>query len=165
MQSSVDRLRPKKAIMVAAGRDRFDDAMDIAGWRFECKLSGRDTCGNYCIYDTTRTIKGGPPLHVHRDQDEWFYIRRGEFLFQIAEETFHLKPGDTLFGPRRVAHAFAALTKESALIVTFQPAGAIEDLFAAACALSKSRKPSLDDWREIAAPRGVEIVGPPIQID
>jgi mannose-6-phosphate isomerase-like protein (cupin superfamily) len=157
-------LRPQKAIMVAAGSDRFDGAMDIAGWRFECKLSGRDTNGDHCIYETVRSVKGGPPLHIHRDQDEWFFVRNGEFLFRVGDESFQLRPGDTLFGPRGVPHAFAALTESSALIVTFQPAGAIEELFAAAHALSKSRKLSVDDWRVLAASRGVDIVGPPLDI-
>jgi mannose-6-phosphate isomerase-like protein (cupin superfamily) len=91
-------LRPQKAIIVAAGGDRFITPMDIAGWRFECKLSGRDTSGDYCVYDTVRSVKGGPPLHLHRDQDEWFYVRTGEFLFRVGGESFQLRPGDTLLG-------------------------------------------------------------------
>jgi mannose-6-phosphate isomerase-like protein (cupin superfamily) len=156
--------RPVKAIMVAAGGDRFDGAMDIAGWRFECKLSGRDTSGDYCVYDTVRSVRGGPPLHIHRDQDEWFYVRSGEFLFRVGDEGFQLKAGDALLGPRGVPHAFAALTARSALIVTFQPAGAIEELFAAAYTLSRSKKLSVEDWRTLAAPRGVDVVGPPLEI-
>ena len=158
-------LYAQKAIMVETGHDRFDAAMDIAGWRFECKVSAQDTAGSYCVYDTVRSVKGGPPLHIHRDQDEWFYVRDGEFLFRVANESFRLKRGDSLFGPRGVPHAFAALTHNSALIVAFQPAGAIEELFQAAYALSKSRELDLDDWRELAAPRGIEIVGPPLQLD
>jgi quercetin dioxygenase-like cupin family protein len=154
-----------QAVMVRSGEDRLDQAMDIAGWRFECKLSGRDTGGDCCVFDTVRSVKGGPPLHMHREQDEWFYVRGGKFLFRVGHETFRLKPGDSLFGPRGVPHAFAALTDASAVIVAFLPAGAIEELFAAAWALSKSRKLGVDDWRAIAAPRGVEIIGPPLQVD
>ena len=150
--------------MVAAGTDRFDGAMDIAGWRFDCKLSGRDTGGDYCVYDTVRSVKGGPPLHIHRNQDEWFYVRSGEFLFRVGGESFQLRPGDSLLGPRGVPHAFAALTESSALIVTFQPAGAIEELFAAAYAMSRSKKLTVDDWQMLANSRGVDIVGPPLEI-
>jgi len=139
--------------------------MDVAGWRFECKVSGRDTAGAFCIYDTVRSVKGGPPLHIHRAQDEWFYVRDGEFLFRVGEETFSLGPGDSLLGPRGVPHAFAALCDASALIVAFQPAGAIEQLFGAAWAVSLTRKLGLADWRDIAAPCDVEIIGPPLQVD
>jgi len=64
-----------------------------------------------------------------------------------------------------VPHTFAALTDSSSLIVAFQPAGAIEELFAAASALNKSRQLSVEDWQNLAAPYGVEIVGPPLAID
>jgi len=156
--------RPPKAVLVDAGADRFGATMDIGGWRFECKLSARDTCGELCIYDTVRSIKGGPPLHTHWQQDEWFYVRHGEFLFQVGSERFHLKAGDTLLGPRGVPHAFAALTNASALLIAFQPAGAIEEVFAEVWGLSQSRTVGLEDWRKIADPRAIEIVAPPLQI-
>jgi hypothetical protein len=63
-----------------------------------------------------------------------------------------------------VPHAFAALTESSALIVTFQPAGAIEELFAAAHALSKTKNLSIDDWQTLASPHGVDVVGPPLDV-
>ena len=157
-------LRAQKAVLVDAGTDRFSAPMDIGGWRFECKLSAQDTNGELCIYDTVRSIKGGPPLHMHREQDEWFYVRHGEFLFQVGSERFHLKTGDTLLGPRGVPHAFAALTNASALLIAFQPAGAIEEVFAEVWALSQSRAVGLEDWRTIAGPRAIEIVAPPLQI-
>ena len=158
-------LRAQKAILVTADTDRFSAPMDIRGWRFECKLSSRDTEGDFCIYDTVRSIGGGPPLHVHQDQDEWFYVRHGKFIFQVGGERFHLKAGDTVFGPRRVPHTFAALTESSGVLVAFQPAGTIEQLFAAAWTLSKSRELGLEEWKNIAEPHGIEIVGPPLRID
>lgn len=157
-------LRAQKAVLVEAGTDRLGAPMDIGGWLFECKLSAQDTNGELCVFDTVRSIKGGPPLHIHRDQDEWFYVRHGEFLFQVGGERFHLKAGDTLLGPRGVPHAFAALTNASALLIAFQPAGAIEQVFAEVWALSQSRTVGLEDWKAIAGPRAIDIVGPALQI-
>ena len=157
-------LRTQKAVSVGAGADRFGAARDIGGWRFECKLSARDTGGELCVYDTVRSIKGGPPLHMHREQNEWFYVRQGEFLFQVGSERLHLKAGDTLLGPRGVPHAFAALTTVSALLIIFQPAGAIEEVFAEVWALSQSQTVGLENWRRIAGPRGIEIIAPSLQI-
>ena len=31
----------------------------------------------------------------------------GEFIFEIGQERFTLKPGDSLLGPRKVPHAWA----------------------------------------------------------
>jgi mannose-6-phosphate isomerase-like protein (cupin superfamily) len=157
--------RVLEAVKVDAGHDRFGAALQIADWRFDCKISGKDTAGDYCIFDTVRTAKGGPPLHVHHDQDEWFFVREGEYLFQIGEETFHLRSGDALLGPRTVPHAFASLTDKSALMILFQPAGAIEQLFYDVSELSRMRRPTPEDWRCFARGRGIEILGPPLNVD
>ena len=157
--------RTFKAVKVDAGQDRGGAALQIADWRFECKVSGQDTDGGYCIFDTIRTGRGGPPLHVHHDQDEWFYVRDGEFVFMVGDETFHLKPGDSLLGPRRVPHAFASITDTSALLIMFQPAGEIEQLFFKAWQASQMRALTVDDWRMFGRAHGVDIVGPPLALD
>ena len=66
--------RLDKAVQVSAGHDRFGKPLPyVVGEYFHCKLSAADTGGNLCIYDTIRMKKGGPPLHYHHDQDEWFF--------------------------------------------------------------------------------------------
>ncbi len=72
----------------------------------------------------------GPPLHFHLYQDEIFHILDGEFLFQVGDETFNLKAGDTLFAPRQVPHAFVNTSDTLGSMVTiFQPSGKMEDFF------------------------------------
>ena len=115
--------RAAKAVNVAAGEDRFAAPLVFSNWRFDCKLSAKDTGGDLCIYDTARTGRGGPPMHVHRDQDEWFFVREGRYVFRIGDEIFRLGPGDSLLAPRKIPHAFASLSETSSLLVAFQPAG------------------------------------------
>lgn len=56
------------------------------GGKFDLKVSARDTGGDLCIYDTVRSSKGGPAMHRHHFQDEWFYVLRGEFVVQVGDE-------------------------------------------------------------------------------
>lgn len=155
----------RKTLKVNAGSDRSDSALQFSNWRFDCKVSAADTAGDYCIYDTLRTAKGGPPMHVHRSQDEWFLVRGGEFKFVVGGETFRLNPGDTLLGPRGVPHAFASLSETSALLIAFIPAGTIEQLFHEVSNVNRHRVPTLEDWRTISRAHDVEIVGPPLAAD
>ncbi|HVV62423.1 MAG TPA: cupin domain-containing protein [Pseudolabrys sp.] len=156
--------RPVSAVLVGRQADRFHAVKDISGWRFECKVSARDTEGGFCVFDTVRSVRGGPPLHIHREQDEWFYVREGEFLFKVGDEAFRLGPGDSLLGPRGVPHTFASLTERSALIVAFQPAGGMEQLFFKAWQASQQGPLTPDDWRSFGEPHAIEIVGPPLDI-
>ena len=151
-------------VVVAAGEDRFGSALRFSDWRFDCKVSAKDTGGACCIYDTVRTASGGPPMHVHYGQDEWFFVRQGEFVFRIGEQAFRLGPGDSLLGPRGVPHAFTGLSDNGALTIAFVPAGTIEQLFNEVSEVNRLREPTLEDWSTISRAHDVEIVGPPLKI-
>ncbi len=126
-----NRKRVDKGIVVEAGKDRFNKPLTVfEGDKFYSKVSGKDTDGDLFIWESTREKKGGPPLHYHVDVDEWWYVLEGEFLFQVGDEKFNAKKGDSVFGPRMVPHAFAKSNDGSAkLIQCFQPVGKMEYAF------------------------------------
>jgi mannose-6-phosphate isomerase-like protein (cupin superfamily) len=157
--------RTTRAVFVAAAADRFGGALDYLNGRFDCKISGRDTAGDFCVFETFRTVRGGPPLHVHLYQDEWFFALDGAFVFKIGDETIRAKAGDSVFAPRKVPHAFANVTETGRLIVGFQPAGTIEKFFLESQQLSRSCAASLDDWQALGRPHGIKIVGPSLALD
>lgn len=120
-----------KGLKVNAGEDRFGAGITLMeGDQFFCKVSTSDTDGSLYIFDSIRDKKGGPSFHYHYDQDEWWYITEGEFLFKIGDETFTAKAGDSVFGPRMVPHAFAKTSDGIAkMVMGFQPAGKMEEYF------------------------------------
>ena len=137
----------------------------IMGGRFDLKVSGRDTGGDLCIYDTVRESKGGPALHLHHAQDEWFYVVRGSFLVQVGDETFTIGPGDSAFAPRKVPHAFAMTSDgEGQMLVLFQPAGSMEDFFKQ-MAKSGSSIPKNQEtvMKQLWADHGMQVLGPPLK--
>jgi mannose-6-phosphate isomerase-like protein (cupin superfamily) len=155
--------RANKGIKVEAGKDRFQEELLIMGGQFECKVSGKDTDGDLCIYDTLRQEKGGPALHLHHNQDEWFYIIKGEFIAKIGEELFHLKAGDSAFAPRKIAHAFAKISdEEGQMLILFQPAGSMEDYFQQVSKLGGSIQDQAHGSKDLMKTHGMEVVGPPL---
>src|SRR5204863_7297278 len=46
----------------------------------------------------------GPPLHLHHNEDETFYVLDGEVTFLVGGERIDLPAGDYLFGPREHAY-------------------------------------------------------------
>ncbi len=125
------RKRIDKPLVVKAGKDRFDKPLPIFdGDTFFTKVSGQDTDGDLYIFESIRDKLGGPSLHLHYEQDEYWYVLEGEFLFQVGEEKFTAKKGDSVFGPRMVPHAFAKTNNGPArLLMAFQPAGKMEEMF------------------------------------
>lgn len=123
--------RGNKAIKVGAGEDRFGKPISLfEGDTFYTKVSTADTDGDVYVFESTRVKEGGPSFHLHYEQDEFWYVLKGEFLFKVGEETFTAKAGDTVFGPRQVPHAFAKVGEgEAKLLIFYQPAGKMEKMF------------------------------------
>jgi mannose-6-phosphate isomerase-like protein (cupin superfamily) len=157
------RQRAEEGFKVPSGKDRYDIELTYLGARFCCKVSGKDSAGAFCIYDSISMEKGGPAYHLHYFQDEWFYVIKGEFMFKIGHEMFYLKPGDSAFGPRKIPHAFAK-TSEGAgqLLIVFQPAGSME-LFFQEAGLQKNETP--EAMQKLFSKHGMEMLGPPLKYE
>jgi mannose-6-phosphate isomerase-like protein (cupin superfamily) len=157
------RTREDKGFKVEAGKDRFEKSLSLFdGDTFYSKVSTKDTDGDMYIFESTRVKEGGPILHTHYEQDEWWYILQGEFLIKVGDKTYNAKPGDVVFGPRMVPHAMAKVGPgEGKLIIGFQPAGRMEEYFAkisqgVAARMSDAER---DNLRKA---HGFERVGPPL---
>jgi mannose-6-phosphate isomerase-like protein (cupin superfamily) len=156
--------RADKGFKVGAGKDRFQEELLIMGGQFDCKVSGKDTDGDLCIYDTLRQEKGGPALHLHHNQDEWFYIIKGEFIVKIGEDLLHLTAGDSAFAPRKIPHAFAKISDgEGQMLILFQPAGSMEDYFQQVSKLGSNIQDQAYGSGELMKSHGMEVVGPPLK--
>lgn len=152
-----------KGIKVDAGKDRLDKPMRLfEGDTFYTKISTNDTDGDVYLFESSRIKEGGPALHFHYEQDEFWYILQGEFLFKVGEQNFTAKAGDTVFGPRMVPHAFAKVGEgEGKILMFFQPAGKMEDMFRKISegATKNMTEAEQDKFRE---EHGIKHVGPPL---
>jgi len=157
------KYREDKGFKVDAGKDRFDKSISLfEGDKFYTKVSTKDTDGDMYVFESTRIKEGGPILHTHYDQDEWWYVLQGEFLIKVGDKTYNAKPGDLVYGPRKVPHTFAKIGQgDSKLIIGFQPAGKMEEFFkkiseGIATNMSEAERDSL------RKEHGFERVGPPL---
>jgi quercetin dioxygenase-like cupin family protein len=162
---SIANLRHDKGFKVASGEARFGRHYKMKGVTLntlDIKISGKDTEKDLAVFEQTgSTPKGGPPLHIHPHQDEWFYIIEGEYLFQVGEDNYPMKPGDTIFLPRKVKHAFVQLTERGKMIVSYLPAGKMEDFFAVTDKWTSP--PTKEEIIKVFADHDMEVVGPPLK--
>ena len=123
-----DQDTPKKGVHVPAGTDRAEEPLKLGKDRVDGKVTSKDTAGLY-VFEGVSGTKGGPGLHVHHEQDEWFYVLEGEFRFEVGDEKFTAKVGDSVFGPRKVPHVWARVSNGGRLLMAVQPAGTFEEFF------------------------------------
>ncbi len=154
----------KRAICVRQKQDRFNERVPVgAKSSIDRKVSGTDTAGTWSMFEAHWSLKGGPPLHVHQVEDEWFYVIEGAYAVQVGDESFRLMPGDSFLAPRQVPHTYAHVGEgQGRMLIAYQPAGNMEAFF-----LEMSRltgPPSPDDALRIFRAHGMEIVGPPLKV-
>ena len=159
--------RTKKGFRVNAGEARFGEHFKMKGVTtniLDIKISSSDTDGELAVFEQTGlSPNGGPPLHIHPFQDEWFYVIDGEYIFQVGEEKFRLRSGDTIFLPRKVPHAFLQLTEKGKMIVSYLPAGKMEAFFKATDRWLAP--PTKEEIARVFQEHDMIVVGPPLKFD
>lgn len=153
------------AFVVEKGADRVGKLLSVVGDELRIKISSRDTNGAFAVAEDLTPPNGGPPLHRHFEQDEWWYILEGQFLFEVDGEQIHAGPGATVFAPKGSAHTFQNVgTTTGRTVVTVVPGGL--DLFFEEVDATLAPDAPLDPVEVDALFRkhGMEMLGPPLAL-
>ena len=146
---------------IARDADRFGERHDLGIGALSIKVSTENSRGTLLAFELVHRAQGGPPRHLHREQDEWFYVVEGEYVIEVGEERFQLNPGDSVFAPRQIAHGWAFVGDHTGrLACTVTPAGQLEAFFRQLSKLGAMGPQDPAFW----TPYGLELVGPPIDI-
>lgn len=128
------------------------------GCRARFLATGDDTGGALGLVDMREVPPGHmPPLHVHHNEDEGFYMLEGRVSIFTPEGRTDLEPGDYVVAPRGVPHAYRVGDETARWLVTSTPAG-FERFVADVAALENADPETLT---AIGAEHGIEILGPP----
>ena len=150
--------------VVKADADRLGETTVLLGNSpNQVKVSSADTNGRFALFEYAGHTRGGPPLHMHISQDEIFFIRAGDYLFQVGDQQHRLGVGDTIFLPRGIPHTFSQLSAEGRMMFMFTPAGDMEAFFREQGTLQGP--PSPKDAADMFALHGMKVVGPPLPVD
>jgi quercetin dioxygenase-like cupin family protein len=132
------------------------------------KASGESTGRRVAVIENWAPRGHESPLHVHRNEDEWFFVLSGELTFWVGGETVVAPAGSFVYGPRDVPHTFVVSSDEARFLLVIEPAG-FEDFLRALSepAVAPTLPPSSvappppETMLAAAAEYGIEILGPP----
>jgi mannose-6-phosphate isomerase-like protein (cupin superfamily) len=146
--------------VVGAGQDCFGESHSRGYSNILFKVAARETDGGMFIIEHTNLIKGGPPLHLHLHQEEWFYVMEGVVLFQIGDNRNRLGSGESVLAPRNIPHTFSSLgDKPGRLLIAFTPAGMMEEFLR----VTPAPNPPVQDAAFFRS-YGMELIGPPLAV-
>ena len=98
-------------------------ALNVFDAKLTIKATTQETMGSYSLVEGTFQPGGFAPLpHVHREQEETFYVVKGQFDFRIGNGTVRGVEGSFLRVPRGTLHGFVnAGTSPATLIFVHSP--------------------------------------------
>ena len=124
----------------------------VGGYDADVKASAGSTGGAITVMVASSTT-GGAPLHVHRREDECFYVIDGAISVEVGGERPEAGPGSFVFLPRDVPHAWDVESEPASVMIITVPGG-FEDF------MRDWEQADGYDRREIAARYGIELLAP-----
>lgn len=115
--------------VMGPGEDRDGHPHTLGFSSIAFKVTTCETGGGLFVIEHTHLGPGGPPLHLHWNQEEFFYVMEGTVAFQVGDKRLELNAGECVLAPRRVPHTFSSVKPSSQLLIAFTPAGKMEDYF------------------------------------
>jgi mannose-6-phosphate isomerase-like protein (cupin superfamily) len=111
----------------------------IVGDTMTFKATAASTGGSLMLVENLTAPGGGPPLHVHTREDEFWYVLDGTFEIRMGDEVHAVGPGGFAFVPRGTLHNFRNTAETpSRILLGFAPGG-MEGFF------RESGQPATDD--------------------
>ncbi|HEY6113164.1 MAG TPA: cupin domain-containing protein [Gaiellaceae bacterium] len=124
------------------------------------KADTTETGGVVSVLEATEPPGFGPPVHVHHDCAEAFYVLEGEYIMNLEDQDYVCPAGSFIFIPQGARHGFRVGDVPSRKLNLYFPASMIGYFDDLADAL---RRDDVDDEQlaGLAAAHQMQVVGPP----
>lgn len=134
-------------------------SIDLGAFRMYVKASAEETAGRFSLLEAVEPPGFGPPLHIHRDAAEAFYVLEGEYIIFIEGRESRCPAGSFIFIPAGIPHGFRVGIVASRKLNLYAPAamvGYFDEL------AEGTKRGSLDpaDVADVAKRYSMEVIGP-----
>ena len=140
------------------GAPRFTEPVGDEANVAEILATRKQTDGVLGVWRYTAAPEFGPPLHIHAEEDELFYVLDGEFALQLGDCVAVAPTGSFVFIPKGTAHTYRNMRKEPGKLLGAVTPGGFEGFFQAAQGVEPEIAAKLMEQHALFA------VGPPIDL-
>lgn len=146
----------RSAFVLGPGEGR---SIDLGNFSMVVKAAGKETGGAFSLLEAAEPAGFGPPMHIHHDADEAFYVLDGEYHILLEDREVVCPAGSFIYIPAGLRHGFRVGRVPSRKLNLYTPAAMIGyfDELSAAITADDADPSRLD---EIAARYGMEVTGP-----
>jgi mannose-6-phosphate isomerase-like protein (cupin superfamily) len=147
---------PEGAIVLGPGEGR---SIDLGNFAMSVKATADETSSAFTLLEAAEPAGFGPPMHIHHDAAEAFYVLAGEYVIFIEGREFTCPAGSFIYIPAGLRHGFRVGGVPSRKLNLYSPA-AMVGYFDELSAAITSEQPGTTDLDAIAARHGMEVIGP-----
>ncbi|MEO6002062.1 MAG: cupin domain-containing protein [Opitutus sp.] len=151
--------------IVATNRNESQPLSFFNGLTF-VRNTAAQTGGAFGLIEQLAPVGDGSPYHIHRNEDETFYVLEGEVEFLSEGTRFVGRAGASVFLPRNVPHGFRVVGASPARYLILVTPGGFEGFVAELAqpmGEAKIPEPTAPDMPRVmkaAGQFGIEILGP-----
>ena len=116
-------IKPAESIAFERRRQSLDHSAWYNGSLMTFLATGVDTQGQFALIEAVGRKGTAPPPHIHRREDETFYVLEGELTVSVGDRTMRAVPGTMVFLPRDVQHSFTIESEQARMLILITPAG------------------------------------------
>lgn len=144
-------------IVLPGGAPRFSGPNGREGDVTELLATGDQTGGSLGLVRQVIAPGSGPPAHVHKAEDEFFYVVSGAFKVRLGDRILSAPAQSVMFIPRGTAHTFENVGTEPGVLLVGVTPGGFEKMFEERQGVDAATN------RALMAKHKMEVVGPPLQ--
>ncbi|KNG94424.1 cupin domain-containing protein [Pseudaestuariivita atlantica] len=136
--------------------------LEWAGTLYRVVLPASATNGAMSIVDSVSPPLSGPPLHMHHDADETFFVLTGAMDWVCGDRSGRAEAGEAVFIPRGTDHTFRVTADGPSRHLVMLTPGGFEGFFED-MARGQFRIPEdMEAITESAARHHLSFTGPPL---
>jgi quercetin dioxygenase-like cupin family protein len=131
-------------------------------------VNGEQSDGRFSLLEMTGASGDMPPLHVHHEEDETFYVLEGEVEVHVAgRDPVTVVPGRACCAPRGIPHAYKVVSSGSSrwlvALTGTSFARLVRDASVPAQTATLPVDPQFDpeEIDAISTRHGIDLLGPP----
>jgi len=134
-------------------------SIDLGNFTMSVKATGEQTGDAFSLLEADEPPDFGPPMHIHRDASEAFFVIEGEYLIFVRGEEFPCSAGSFVYIPAGIPHGFRVGSQPSRKLNLYTPAAMIGYFDELSAVLAKGEADA-DSLSQIADRYGMEVIGP-----
>lgn len=137
------------------------EALDLGNFEAVILASATDTSGDFTLLQTQNEPSDfGPPMHVHHDAAEAFFVLEGSYLMYLEGRQEECPPGTFVYVPRGMAHTFKVISETPGKKLNLFTPAAMQGFFEELAAAEAAGVVLPADLEAISSRHHMEVVGP-----